>query len=233
MINKVDYAVFCSNWALTSAIKDLGGLPHKLKVVELGPNIDEKDINCRIRSYDNSILKLLFIGVDWRRKGGTKAVETCQWLNENGVKAKLSIIGIKKIPPMYENLPYIENVGFLDKNNAHDYIKLSKYINESHILLLPTEKECAGIVFSEAFAFGLPVLTHDTGGISNYVIDNYNGYRLHINATSIDFGKKIQEIIKHKDLKRLSKNSIEFYKQKLNYNNWNSSLSKIISQIKR
>ena len=51
-------------------------------------------------------------------------------------------------------------------------------MSSSDILLLPTQAECAGIVFVEASAYSMPIFTHDTGGISNYVINGINGYRL-------------------------------------------------------
>lgn len=35
-----------------------------------------------------------------------------------------------------------------------------------HLLLLPTRAECAGIVFNEASAYGVPILLTDTGGVS-------------------------------------------------------------------
>ena len=33
----------------------------------------------------------------------------------------------------------------------------------------------------------MPVFTYDTGGIGNYVIDGYNGYRLRLGASANDF----------------------------------------------
>lgn len=74
-------------------------------------------------------------------------------------------------------------------------------------------------------------MTHDTGGISNYVENGYNGYRLPLSSSPDDFGKKILEIIEKRQLEKLSENAITLYKQRLNYNVWREKVQEKIYQI--
>lgn len=230
-IKNATHTIFSSDWAKNSAIIDCGGLSENISVVEFGPNIDDKDIISNIRTYDpNGILKLLFLGVEWDRKGGAKAVEACRWLNAHGVRSELTIIGVPTLPQEIVDLPFVRNIGFLNKNNPEEYKKLTDIIGDSHLLILPTKNECSAIAFAEACAYGLPIMTHDTGGISNYVENGYNGYRLALSSSPEDFGKKILEIIESKQLEKLSENAITLYKQKLNYNVWREKVGQLINK---
>lgn len=231
-IKNATHTIFSSDWARNSAIIDCGGSSEETSVVEFGPNIDDKDIISNIRTYKpEDILKLLFLGVDWNRKGGPKAVDACRWLNANGIRAELTVIGVPTLPKEIENLPFVKNVGFLNKNNPTEYKRLTDIIGESHLLILPTKNECSAIAFAEACAYGLPIMTHNTGGISNYVENGYNGYRLPLSSSPDDFGKKILEIIEKRQLEKLSENAITLYKQRLNYNVWREKVQEKIYQI--
>lgn len=229
-LSKITKAVFSSEWAKQGA-KSLGVPDDKLAVIELGANINDNDIACVSDKprLDNDVV-LLFIGVDWERKGGQIAVDAVTWLNENGVKSKLHIIGVN--PP--NNLSNDKNIcchGFKNKNNPKEYQYLVEIIRQSDIFLLPTVAECAGIVFAEASAYGLPILTHDTGGIGNYVVNDVNGYRLPLGSTGMDFGKKIKSIIESGDIERLSLGGKKLYQEKLNWDIWKNKVENIIKEI--
>ena len=49
-------------------------------------------------------------------------------------------------------------------------------------------------MFCEASAFGLPLITTNTGGIPTIVEDGVNGYKLPLEATGREFAKKIIEV---------------------------------------
>lgn len=44
------------------------------------------------------MLRILFSGVDWERKGGEIAVDTVMQLNAAGIRATLYVAGIKDLP---------------------------------------------------------------------------------------------------------------------------------------
>lgn len=229
-LNKAASIIVSSDWARNSVINDYHQPESKVHVIEFGANIDEKDIIPHKYNY-NGHLDILFLGVDWKRKGGTIAVDCCRWLNDNGIPTTLHIVGIKHLDNSIANLSFIDNAGFLNKNIPEQYNKLVSIIEKCHCLLLPTLAECSAIAFSESSANGLPIFSHDTGGVRNYVEDGRNGYLLPIGSTGKDFGNKIKDCLISGELEHLSETAKEVYKTKLNWQIWGSNVQEIIDQM--
>lgn len=229
-LTKAKIVILSSEWAKKSAQTDYDIPDSKIHVLEFGANIDEKNIIPHQYSYNNH-LNILFLGVDWVRKGGNIAVEATQYLNDNGIQSTLHIVGIRDLDNDIANLSFVKNYGFLDKNNPDDYDKLVSVIQQSHCLLLPTKAECAGIVFCESSANGLPIFTYDTGGVSNYVENGKNGYMLPFGSSGDEFGKKISECLQSGELKKMSKTAVGVYNEKLNWNRWGEKVEKIIENM--
>ncbi|MDE5842310.1 MAG: glycosyltransferase family 4 protein [Muribaculaceae bacterium] len=238
-VSKATCCVYGSDWAAQSAIMDLKKNPDQVKVVEYGANISDEEIekyNKIHKAKEFSLpLQILFLGVDWNRKGGNIAAEAVGWLNSQGIPATLHVVGIppERVPEKYGNLDYVKLHGFLNKNVESDYEKLASIIQTSHCLLLPTKAECSAIAFAEASAFGLPIFTHDTGGIANYVIGGLNGYRLPLGSTGEDFGRQILLSFQNDELSEMSLQGQRLYKEKLNWNHWGEEIKKIINEIMR
>lgn len=218
-----------SKWASDSVINDYDGNPDRNYVIEFGANLEDKDI-CRINPYTGGTLNILFSGVEWKRKGAETAILTVKQLNERGIKARLFLVGLKDVPQQYVHLPYVEYVGFLNKNYPEQYQKYINIIKQSHIFLLPTHAECSAIVFSESSAYGLPIFTYNTGGIGNYVIDGMNGYKLPLTAREKEFADCIERCLNGKEFEKLSMGGIRLYKEKLNWHSWSEAFKKIMKE---
>lgn len=229
-LDKCSSIVYASDWAKSYATNFYKQKENKVFVLELGANIDEKDIVCRDFEYCGH-LHLLFLGVDWKRKGGDIAVKACEYLNRNGIPSTLHIVGIRNLEESIKQLPYVDDIGFLDKNNQAEYNKLINTIKRCHCLLLPTKAECAGVVFGEASAYGLPSFTYHTGGTTNYVKNGINGYGLPIGSDGIAFGKIIKKSLESGELKEMSRTCVDFYKERLNWTVWGQKMKKIIDKV--
>ena len=140
------------------------------------------------------------------------------------------MVGIKKVLDAYKGIPYVDYVGFLDKNDRQQYERYIETVKRAHIFLLPTQAECAGIVFAEASAFGIPIFTYDTGGIPNYVINGVNGYRLPMSSSYVAFADSIVKTIQANELPVLSRGGLQLYKDRLNWNAWAQSFRKIMDE---
>lgn len=224
--------IFSSDWAASSAINDYHQPASKVNVIEFGANIDDKDIVKKNFTY-NGTLHLLFLGVDWVRKGGDLAVEACKELNNMDIKSVLHIVGICDLSINISSLPFIDYVGFLDKNKPEEYNKLVSLIRMCHCLLLPTKAECSAIAFCESSANGLPVFSHITGGVRNYIEDGVNGYLLPLGSTGKDFADKIKQCLESGELERMSITATELYKRKLNWKVWGEKVEAIIAKLLR
>lgn len=229
-VKKADVVCKSSHWAIDSVIRDYGGNPDHAYVLEFCANIDESDI-CPITPYTGEgRLNIFFSGVDWNRKGGDLAVKTVECLIASGINAKLVICGISQLPDVCRTKDFIVNYGFLNKNIPRDYQTYLEVFRSAHIFLLPTKAECAGIVFSEASAFGLPIYTHDTGGIGDYVINDVNGYRLPLGSRAEDFARKILDTLSPETQQRLHQGGLEVYGTRLGWRNWSRKFRVIVEK---
>ena len=220
-----------SQWAANSVVKDYGYDPKKTYVIEFGANIDDRDLVPNMAKYANGdTVNILFSGVEWDRKGGDIAVETVRLLNEQGIKARLTIAGIRELPRQYEGVPYINYVGFLNKNDPEQYRRYVQLWHESNLFLLPTQAECSAIVFCEASAYGVPIFTYDTGGTGNYVIDGINGYKLPPSATAKDFAASIKRNLNTDSLQTLHEGGLRLYKEKLSWKAWSRKFKEIMEE---
>jgi glycosyltransferase involved in cell wall biosynthesis len=228
-IKKAAWIIYPSQWAADSAVHDYNKNPDQVIVHPLGANIesspDSSDLLNKFKTLKHP--RLLFLGVDWERKGGPIAYATYQKLREMGVDARFCICGcVPPINPKDENLTIIP---FLNKNKTEDYARFNNLLRESHFLLLPTLKEAFGIVFCEASAYGLPSLSFDTGGVKGAIREGVNGFCLPLYSTADDFARKIAEYVADENkYRQLSSSARKLFEKELN---WNSFVEKIFSRI--
>ena len=227
-INKAFLNLRSSRWASDCATTYYDSGKEKTHVLKFGANIDDGDINSA-SEYKSGKLRILFSGVEWERKGGDVAVNTVQHLRSHyGLDVELFIVGIRQLQEKYKSYRFINHVGFLNKNNASEYNSYVKIIKNCHLLLLPTRAECAGIVFCEASAYGLPIFTYDTGGIGDYVINGVNGLRLAMDANYKNFAEQIYLAIENKQMAELHQNALKMYREQLNWNVWSQRFKSIM-----
>src|SRR5690606_16027705 len=127
----------------------------------------------------------------------------------------------------------IEIIPFLNKNNNDEYIRFINILNRTHFLFLPTRADCTPIVFCEANAFGIPVITTDTGGVTSIIEDGYNGIVLPLDAKPEHYVKKIKLLLKNEVLfKEMSQNARNKYEQELNWGTWGKKMKQIFESNK-
>lgn len=221
-------AVFSSEWARNSAV-DYYKTPHnKVHIVPFGPNVDYLPSVSEINYNKGSdVIKLLFIGVEWKRKGGQIAVDTLRELHKMGYNATLTVVGT--IPPDKVDTEEITIIPFLNKNIKEESLQFSQILNSHHFLLLPTREECFGVVFCEASAYGLPSLTTDTGGIPTAVVNGENGFRFSLADNGKAYADKIVEYFSDYERKYipLAKLSRRRYEEVLNWKSFGVAIKKI------
>lgn len=222
-------AVYSSHWAAQSAIEEYGVQPSKIEVIPFGANIENIPNKHEIKTSLSQPLQLLFIGKDWARKGGKKAFQTLVALNDMGIESRLTIVGC--VPSKNYQHDGLIVYPFLNKNNISDAKKLHEIFKKADFLLLPSRKECAGIVLCEANAFGIAVLTTNTGGIPTIVKDGVNGFLLSKEASGVDYAGKIKEVILDKAYySKLRRSARERYDDVLNWDAAGEHLKDAISQ---
>jgi glycosyltransferase involved in cell wall biosynthesis len=228
-INKSSYFIYPSKWAANYIVQNYGVDEQNVSVIPFGANINNEDIVYLEKEISNTTpITLLFLGVEWLRKGGDVVFKTFEMLLENGYDLNLIVCGC--IPPVSH--PKMTVYPFLNKNNKQDFATFNTILSQTHFLFLPSKAECFGIVFCEASAYGIPSITTNTGGIPNAVYDGINGYCLDVNASPKEYYNTLVQLIEDKEkYKALSKSSRALYLNKLNWENWGKEVSEIITKI--
>ncbi|MEI2740719.1 MAG: glycosyltransferase family 4 protein [Chitinophagaceae bacterium] len=224
---KSSHCMLASDWNKNSAVNDYGVDASKISVVPCGANLDIVPVSGQINLKTTGNCNLLFLGVEWNRKGGDIALETFRHLKQDGVNPRLHIIGC--VPPydLTEEKGIIV-IPFLDKNKEGDFQQLHAIFLQTDFLLLPTRAECAGVVFSEASAYGIPSITTATGGVTTYVKNGVNGYSLPYSARGDEYATRIQSILADPTgLEKLKKSSRTFYETSLAWDLWGQRFNEI------
>jgi len=116
--------------------------------------------------------RLLLVGRDSKppRKGIPIAIEVVHKLNAAGLPAELTICGTPG-----QSDQYVKYVGPFTKSIPEQLDKYVDLYRQAHLLIHPAIFEAAGIVPSEAAAFGTPTITNNAGGLATTVADGESG----------------------------------------------------------
>jgi glycosyltransferase involved in cell wall biosynthesis len=218
-LSKCRLAIYTSEWAANTAIQNYDVDPTKVKVVPFGANVNcnrnLQDIDSIVRTKKFDTCKLLFVGVDWYRKGGDIALIVADLLNQRGIRTELHIVGCN--PPI--ELPsFVKLHGFISKNTEEGRRSLDNLMTESHFLILPSKAECCAVVLAEASSFGLPSLATKVGGIPTAIQDGKNGQTFPLNESPEKYCDYIYRYMSSKqEYNELALSSFREYSEKLNW----------------
>ncbi|MDJ1178841.1 glycosyltransferase family 4 protein [Roseofilum sp. BLCC_M91] len=234
-LNNCNLIILASEWAAQTVIDNYQIDPSKVKVVPHGANLEcdrtVDDINTIIKSRPSDRCKLLFLGVDWIRKGGNVALEVVKSLNRAGLSAELNVVGVK--PVSEEPLPdYVHSVGFIDKSKPEGLAKLNQLLAESHFLILPSRAECFGHVFCEANSFGVPCLATKVGGIPSVIRDNANGKTFALDTDIKEYCDYIISFMKnYEQYEKLALSSFKEYQTRLNWTVAGQTVNQLLREL--
>ncbi|TXH53493.1 MAG: glycosyltransferase [Bacteroidia bacterium] len=216
-----------SEWAAESVRKDYRC--RNVSVVPFGANLPNipttEECQAIISSRSAQTIILIFVGKDFVRKGGGMAQNVTSTLNKRGIPTELHVFG--DVPShLKRSEVFIHYYGFTDKSNSNELNTMLDTYRKAHILLLPTQAECFGIVFSEAAAFGIPSVAFATGGVPTAIKNGDNGFCLPANAKEASFIDAILELWHNYPTN--AQNARRRYEQELN---WGSSIQLIASEM--
>lgn len=233
---KTAHCMLASDWNKNSAMSDYGIDASSISVVPCGANLDKIPAATDLNMDASGQCRILFLGVEWNRKGGDIALETFRLLKQKGVNPQLHIIGCVPPPDSYRDDLSAETaitvIPFLDKNKPEDFNQLHNIFLQTDFLLLPTRAECAGVVFSEASAYGIPSITTDTGGVATYIKNGVNGFALPLQAGAEVYAEKINALLTDKlAIQTLKHSARKYYEENLNWDSWGQQFQKIAERL--
>ena len=228
-LRRADKIIFSSESVKNTAVEFYNLPKEKIHVLDFGANIPDPQ-NVVPEKYDKNVCRLLFVGRDWKRKGGDKMLKCFQLLKEQNFPCELTIIGSK--PDEELNDPDITVIPYLDKKKEEDLAKYDELLRRSHFMVLPTKYDAYGILFCEASAYGVPSISANVGGVSQPVKEGVNGFLLPKDALAEDYANKIREVFGDKELYlKLRQTSRKEYELRLNWKVWGKNVESIMEEL--
>lgn len=147
-----------------SLVEEYGTPAEKAVLVYAGSNASVNSRKTANTDYAQPVI--LFVGLDWQRKGGPDLLEAFRIVHQACPDARLIILGAQ--PDV--SLPNCEVVGKIPPED------LDRYYQQASVFCLPTHLEPFGIVFIEAMTARLPIVATRVGAIPDFVEEGRNGW---------------------------------------------------------
>jgi glycosyltransferase involved in cell wall biosynthesis len=156
-----------SDWAADSLRHDCGLPSDRVSVVYAGPNLHVESRSTSARADS----EILFVGLDWKRKGGPLLLEAFETLRRRLPRATLRIIGCA--PPIRDSSIIVD--GYLDRRNPDQFRRLRHAYAVASCFCLPSAFDPFPNAIIEAMSAGLPVVAFDSGSRREAVIHGESG----------------------------------------------------------
>lgn len=148
-----------SQFAADSLVEDYGVEPERVRVVGSGSNI-KPPVEIGLRGGG----RILFVGVEWERKGGPQLLEAFERLRVRHPGVELDVVGCEGKHP---------TARFHGRVSPE---KVRRFYARADIFCLPSLAEPSASVLAEAAAFGLPIVGTRVGGTPERVVEGETGW---------------------------------------------------------
>jgi len=229
-LKRAALCAFASQFAADETRKYPQSKGKPLTVIPYGANIaalknpPERSVK---KIEEKGRVDVLFIGKDWKLKGGEIAVKAVQQLNQRGIRAHLHIVGVD-LSALYPH-EYLTFYGLLNKDNESEKAVLEKLFQACDALLVPSKAEGYGLVFVEAAAYGMPSLAYATTGVSTTVQNGVNGVLFPLSAGEDKFVNQIETWMRSPEkYLAISKSAYHYCIETIN---WKNAAQKLTSEM--
>lgn len=188
----------------------------KVKCVFAGSNIEVPN---NIQTFNSYEKRILFVGVNWERKGGVELYHSFLELLKDIPDAKLTVVGCS--PDI--NHANVEIIGRIPKE------EVGQYFQKASVFCMPTKMEPFGIVFVEAMLNKLPIVSCDIGALPDMVKNNLNGFLINSSNDTQKLKEYLAKLLSDKYL--CEKMGEAGYKMAIDKYTWSMVGQKVKSHI--
>lgn len=171
MFNACDGVLTLSTYAADSIARDFSIPRNLITPIGAASTITESlDQDFGMDRYASS--RILFVGRDWNRKGGELLREAFRLVRSRISKATLTIVGPETSPCSDPGVIYVPPI---NKGHSAGRKKLEQLFKTSSVFCMPTQCDTWGMVFTEACAFGTPIVGLNQWAIPDIVSHDFTG----------------------------------------------------------
>jgi glycosyltransferase involved in cell wall biosynthesis len=150
-----------------SFIEDFGVEPRRVVNIRTGVNVEIPPVAPK----DYSRKQVVYVGIDFVRKGGENLVKAFRLLQNRHPDATLHIVGPPTIPAALRQpgLRGVKYHGLLSREVSEQKAKLFELLNDGTLFVLPSLYEPSGNAALEAMLFRMPVIATNDWTFPDYV----------------------------------------------------------------
>jgi glycosyltransferase involved in cell wall biosynthesis len=181
-----------TEWARRSVIENYNIDENKVKVIYPGINIVKFEPPDRSKRDPKARYNILFMGGDFKRKGGEDVLEV--FLTKFSEVANLHLVTYAPIECKHPNVYIYKNI----KAYTPEFLEL---YYQADAFVMPTYADAYGTVFLEAMAAGLPVIATRLGPIREIVSHGETGFLIEPGDRH-ELACRIRDLIENPNLNR-------------------------------
>lgn len=229
-LKKCSRIITYSDWSKDDLVNFYGVPEDKIDIIVMPSSLPDSVIPSYIDIQNDRKLELplhlLLVGRNFTGKGVEIAIETVALLNSHNIPAELVVCGTSGLPS-----PYTRFVGPYKKGDPKELIEYAAWYQWAHLLIHPSLFEGAGIVPSEAAAFGVPTVTNAVGALPTTVKNGVSGIVLPKKSPAETYFEAIKSLLENPEkYYELCASSRKRYEQELN---WDVAGQKFIGTLIR
>jgi glycosyltransferase involved in cell wall biosynthesis len=169
----IDKILCMSEYLRQSFIKDFDVPEERVVVIGAGINLEVIPEPVPDKRYDSR--EILFIGVDFPRKGGWELLKAFKRVRTRIADARLHLVGPKQLEIPRELQEGVSFHGYLGKDVPADRVKLAELFRRCCLFAMPSRYEPFGIAPLEAMVHQLPCLVTNRWALKEMVIPGETG----------------------------------------------------------
>lgn len=228
LLKRADRVLLASDWAVAEALAAYPLQQSRIAVSPMGANLDDDPGYQEVDEH--APLRLLFVGLDWERKGGPRVLETWRHLRRHLPDVELDIVGVDR--PELATIAGVRIHGRIDKTDPLAFQRLRELYSRAGFLVMLSKQEAYGLVCCEAAAFGRPSVAARTGGIATIIKDGETGLLVDPDESPDKIARRILDVWSQREVYRsMCQAARQRYRTLLNWEAWGDRVQEAIEDV--
>lgn len=215
-----------SDYLRDSFVSDFGIPTSRVVNVHAGVNLDYIPPVRNNKNYDSK--QILFIGIEFERKGGWNVLKAFRILREKHKTATLHIVGPRTLTLPGELSQGVEYHGHLDKANPAHMRILNRLFDQASLFVMPSLNEPFGVAPLEAMVNHIPVVVTGRWALKEIVQPGFNGALVEPNNVDELYETMSRLLDDPENLRRMGRNGRELV---LTTYTWEHTARRIVASV--